>query len=127
MRNIVSTNHIGFFLYKCNNNLLTGNTVDQNSEYGILLRYSENNSMSNNTLYSNNVAISLEDSSNKNTISNNYLSNNIMNIMANESENRIYDNDIDRGRSLQILLISSLLTGIILTIAFVFLRKKQHF
>ena len=68
-----------------NNNTLTNNTANSNSNYGILLRSSSNNNtLTNNTANSNNDGILLLYSSNNNLI---------FNIVCNNSNMDIYDTD----------------------------------
>jgi len=100
--NIASKNRCGIFLYKCNKNEITGNTLDSNSDCGIYLRYSDDNDLSNNTVCSSRLGIHLVDYSRNNTLKDNFLSNNSEGIKAaGNSDNQIYNNEVSDEDILQ--------------------------
>jgi len=75
--NIVNNNtQVGTMLYESNNCTISGNTANYNDWNGIRLSESNNNSILENTVYNNFYGIDLEDSDN-NTISGNTVNNSI--------------------------------------------------
>ena len=72
----ISYTSIAISLFYCNNNIISGNTLNNNTYYGIFLDYSDNNYISGNIANTNNGSgICLFDSNN-NVISGNTLNNN---------------------------------------------------
>ncbi len=97
--NIVTGNYYGIYVYYSDNNTITGNTINNNSDNGIHMRTATNNQISENTLNANDQGIHLSLSSNNNTLINNtindssdvgfYILSSINNTVA---ENTLYNN-----------------------------------
>jgi len=96
----------GIYLRSSSNNMITGNTCNNNS-YGIYLISSDNNNITGNTCYNNNYGIHLSSSSNNN-ITGNTCYNNINGIyLSSSSNNTITGNTCNNNNSYGIYLISS--------------------
>ena len=72
LENIAAGNLCGMTIIASNRNNISGNTIDSNIDYGILLSYSNKNSISENNIRLNNDGIIVE-ISNSNTINNNLI------------------------------------------------------
>lgn len=72
LENIASSNLCGMTIVASNRNDISGNTIDSNTDHGILLSYSNKNSISENNVRLNTDGIIIENS-NSNTIDNNLI------------------------------------------------------
>ncbi|KGK97853.1 hypothetical protein LI82_08795 [Methanococcoides methylutens] len=143
-----SNEQYGIYLNEISNNSIEGNTANSNKVHGIYLKSSTFNTIIDNTAnlngyhginlnQSNNKRVNtdvithdfkyckfLEDSSNNNTVSGNHLFDNGKGLVANVSENNIGINYInDRGIA-EMPFIGSVLTLIMVGIAFMIMRRE---
>jgi parallel beta-helix repeat protein len=72
----ISYSTIAISLHYCNNNIISGNTLNNNTYYGIFLDYSDNNYISGNTANNNDMAGIMIWDSNINNVSGNIVNNN---------------------------------------------------
>jgi len=97
----VSYTTIAISLHYCNNNIISGNTLNNNTYYGIKLAYSDSNYISGNTANTNNMAgIFLVDSNNNdvsgNTVNNNYYFGGI--YLINCNNNTVSENTANNSK-----------------------------
>jgi len=98
---IVSYTTIAISLHYCNNNIISGNTLNNNTYYGIFLSNSDNNYVSENIANTNDVSgICLFDSNN-NYVSGNTVNNNTYNGMylSNCNNNTFSENAINNNHN----------------------------
>lgn len=143
-----SNEQYGIYLNETSNNRIEGNTANSNKMHGIYLKSSTFNTIINNTAnlnnyhginlnQSNNKRVNtdiitpdfkyykfLEDSSNNNTVSGNYLVDNGKGLVANITENHIGINYVNDRDITKLPFFSSVLTLIILGIAFMIMRRE---
>ncbi|TKJ23308.1 MAG: hypothetical protein CEE43_04015 [Promethearchaeota archaeon Loki_b32] len=106
--NNCTSNAYGISLYDCNNNTISGNTVDNNNLNGIYLDFSDNNIISGNSADNNHYGIYLDSQCDNNNISGNSADNNHYGIfLFDNCDNNIISGNTANYNSYGIYLVYS--------------------